>query len=85
MDYEEEDGLDGDELKTCERCRFFRELVVGQSGECRKYAPQPGRLRLVPRRRPDDIYMPEWPEVHIADWCGDFEEHPHKAGNSWNG
>ena len=82
---EEDDGLDSDESKTCERCRFFREIVVGKDGECRKYAPQPTRMRFGPRRSPDDHYAPEWPIVTTADWCGDFEEHPHKAGNSWDG
>ncbi len=78
-DADEEDGLDSDELKTCERCRFFREIKIGTDGECRRYAPQPLRL---PRSASDD-YSPWWPTVLIADWCGDFEEHPHKAGDSW--
>jgi len=82
MDNEEDDGLDGDDAKTCERCRFFREVMDGQ-GECRKYAPQPCRMRFGPRRRLDDDYQPEWPTVHVSDWCGEFEEHPHKVGNSW--
>lgn len=84
MDEDEDDGLDGDDSKTCERCRFFREITLGTDGECRKYAPQPNRMRFGPRRKPDDDYRPEWPTVHIADWCGEFEEHPHKARESWD-
>lgn len=80
---DEDDGLDGDDCKTCSRCRFFRELAIGQDGECRKYAPQPCRMRFGPRRSPDDEYQPEWPTVHAQDWCGDFEEHPHKCGDRW--
>lgn len=83
MNEEENDGLDGDDSKTCERCRFFREIMLDTSGECRKYGPQPGRMRFGPRRTPDDSYKAEWPTVHISDWCGEFEEHPHKAGHSW--
>lgn len=81
MDEDEEDGLDSDSLKTCERCRFFREIEAGSYGECRKYAPQPARMKCGPRRKPEDDYRPEWPSVYVSDWCGDFEEHPHKAGD----
>lgn len=80
---DEDDGLDGDNSKTCERCRFYREVMIDQSGECRKYAPQPSKIRPPPRRGDIDSNSAEWPEVSFADWCGDFEEHPHKAGNSW--
>ena len=83
MDEDEEDGLDGDETKTCERCRFFREITIETNGECRRFAPQPSRMRFGPRRRPDDDYQPQWPTVHISDWCGDFEEHPHKTTGLW--
>jgi hypothetical protein len=80
MPDDEDDGLDGDNSKTCERCRFFRELEIGKGGECRKYAPQPTRMRHGPRRQPDDHYRPEWPEVFVFDWCGDFEA----ARESWS-
>jgi hypothetical protein len=41
-------------------------------------------MRFGPRRDESDHYAPEWPVVCTADWCGDFEEHPHKAGDSWD-
>ena len=84
MEYEEDDGLDGDTSKTCARCRFFRELMIGVSGECRRLAPQPCRFRPGPHLKPEDDYKPEWPSVHVGDWCGEFEEHPHKAGDAWD-
>lgn len=81
-DEDDDDGLDGDTLKTCDRCRFYREVMQG-NGECRKFAPQPIKMRFGPRREPDDNYRPEWPTVHFADWCGEFEEHPLKISDSW--
>jgi hypothetical protein len=83
MDEDDDDGLDGDTSKTCERCRFFREIVLGEDGECRRFAPQPNRMRFGPRRGPNDEYHPEWPTVHIGDWCGEFEENPLKVSDSW--
>jgi hypothetical protein len=83
MQEDEDDGLDGDDSKNCDRCRFFRETIIGESGECRKFAPQPMRMRFGPRHNPNDDYAAEWPTVGSSDWCGEFEEHPHKAGNSW--
>ncbi len=84
MQEDQDDGLDGDDANSCGRCRFFRETEAGTSGECRKYAPQPMRMRFGPRRSPNDDYAAEWPTVAVVDWCGDFEVHPHKAGDSWD-
>lgn len=80
---DEDDGLDGDNQKTCENCRFYRELMIDQEGECRRYALSPTRMQFGPRRNRHDDYRPEWPAVSADDWCGEFEEHPHKVNNSW--
>ena len=84
MEHDDDDGLDSDESKTCQRCRFFREIMIDQDGECRKYAPQPLRMRPPPRRGQIDNNSAEWPTVGVGDWCGDFEEHPHKCRRSWD-
>ena len=80
---DDSDGLDGNESNTCANCRFFREIMIDQDGQCRRFAPQPSRMRFGPRRSRDDDYHPEWPTVSVFDWCGDFEIHPLKVKASW--
>jgi hypothetical protein len=65
--------MSGDEdrvwnFPACSNCRFFR--YGGEPdddtdvGDCRRYAPRPsegGGLRAL------------WPEVHLHEWCGEWE------------
>lgn len=47
----------------CEVCRYYRQFIDGESGECRRYPP-----RIIPGR---DDTAGHWPVVNDADWCGE--------------
>ncbi len=66
---------------TCAGCRYCADGADGEGqGECRRHAPRPlmsgqlspasGLLYDAPER---DVYVTQWPSVHYAEWCGEFE------------
>lgn len=54
----------------CRVCRYF-EPLINTGGQCRRYAPRPGRSH----ETDDGDYLPhhaDWPRVEHDDWCGEF-------------
>jgi len=58
----------------CKDCKFFEpsESEKFPAGECRRYAPHPGRERQDEDGHVDPLYR-LWPKVSAGDWCGEFQ------------
>lgn len=52
----------------CIDCAFFKAIDDGDTGECRRYAPNPKVTRS------DNQHYPAyWPNVLFDDWCGELQ------------
>jgi hypothetical protein len=59
-----------DAKRGCGACSFWDSFHdESDTGLCRRYAPRPEAYR-----------RPSWPEVDAADWCGEFQRRPARAG-----
>lgn len=54
-------------MKDCSVCRFFKDGATPGYGECRRRAP------VITESMPSHGLSGQWPRVHYADVCGEFE------------